>query len=1121
MKLIVILFIKEFSNGKMINMINMKNRINIKFLLVFMSLLMSFSLMAQTKTLIRGKVISAVDKQPLIGVSVAEYDKNNRILNGVITDIDGNYTLKISGGEGAVISFSYISYKPIKKKVDNTGVINVSLEDAALAIKDLVVTGKKQINTGIGNIAERDMTFAVSRIETKDLEGLQVASIDEALQGRMAGVDIVASSGEPGAGMSIRIRGTTSINNGSDPLIVVDGIPYDTQIGADFDFATADDQSYAQLLNISPADIQEITVLKDAAACALYGNRGGNGVLLIKTKRGAFSKPVVSYTFKGSMSTPADPIKTLNGDQYRTLIQEEAQNAGTPLSAVAFPQLFQDPNNPIYFYNYNKNTDWYGALTSNGFTQDHNVSVSGGGEKATYRTSLGYLNQTGTVIGQSLSRITGQLNLDYNVSDKLRFQVNLAYSNGNQNKNYSTDLLSTAFTKMPNQSIYEYNALGEITPNYYSPITTPQGNFTSFDYDKATGGVYNPVAMANLGYWKVKNERIVPKFNLQYIIIPEVLRYQGDLAFDINTNKETRFLPQSATGRIWPELSVNRSTDYAAEAFVVQTFNKLMFTPRLGKNHSLSGVLQLSTYDRRDRSFKEVSALSASTNLQDPSIPSNIIGTGLGINSGISQARSISLLAMANYSLLDRYIVTGTVRRDGDSKYSEKERYGIFPSASFRWRVSGEPFMKNVKAVNDFSLRASTGKSGNPVNKNYLFYNNYGSYGYTYLGEQGVYPTGLQLNNLRWEKVTDINLGANLIMFNNRVNIDFNWYKKRTNDLYFENVDLPSTSGYSKVNMNAGTMDNRGWELSINTQLVKTKTFQLDFNFNFATSQNEVISLADNIALQSTLSAANGKFPTSIEIGNPLGSFYGYKYEGVYLNDAQTIAKDVNGSPIYTYNADGSKEAVKMKFWYPSVSYEFQAGDAKYKDINHDGNINSQDIVYLGSVNPLLTGGFGPTLRWKNALSLTAYFYYRYGGKVINETRMQMESMSGFNNQSTAVLRRWTHPYEDGTAPDGLLPRALLSKGYNWLGSDRYVEDGSFLRFKSLTLSYNFDKKLAKKFGFSSLKMWGTMQNIYLWTNYTGMDPEISLKSKITDVGKDNSRSGKPQDYSLGLTVSF
>ncbi|HET7733376.1 MAG TPA: SusC/RagA family TonB-linked outer membrane protein, partial [Paludibacter sp.] len=778
--------------------------------------------------------------------------------------------------------------------------------------------------------------------------------------------------------------------------------------------------------------------------------------------------------------------------------------------------------NPYYYYNYGQNTDWYSALTKNGYTQDHSLSISGGGEKAQYRTSLGYYNQLGTVIGQSYSRVTASLNLDYNVSDNLKFQVNLSYTHGDQNKNYTTDLLNSAYTKMPNQSIYEFNTNGEMTPNYFSPVLTPQGSFLSFDYDKASKGIYNPVAMANSGYWKVKSERILPKFNIQYWIIPEVLKYQADLAFDINTSKDNRFLPQIATGRLWPEINVNRTSDIASESFIVQTFNKLIYTPKLNDKNDILGLLQYSTYDARYSSFREASALTASTFLQDPSIASQIVGTGLGLKSGASQARSLSLLGMLQYKFMDRYIINGTVRRDGDSKYSEKNRFGFFPSLSFRWRVSGEKFMSEMKFVDDFSFRASTGVSGNPVSKNYLYYNNYSTFDYTYLGEQGVYSNGLQLSNLRWEKVTDLNVGANLIMLKNRLNIDFNWYKKRTNDLYFEKVTIPSTSGFTTIGANVGTMDNKGWELSINSQPVKSKDWQVDFNFTFARSENEVKSLSDMIPQISTPSAVNGSYLTKIQVGNPLGSFYGYKYDGVYLNESQTIAKDKNGSPIYTYDSNGNKEAVQMKFWYPSVGYVFQPGDAKYVDINHDGNINSQDIVYLGSVNPLLTGGFGPTIRWKSKLSLTAYFYFRYGGKVINQTRIEMENMYGFNNQSTAVLRRWRHDYEDETtAPADLLPRALLSKGYNWLGSDRYVEDGSFLRFKSLTMSYSFDKKLVKKAGLSDLRLWATMQNIYIWTNYSGMDPEVTLRSGLTDLGKDTSRSGRPTEYSLGLTVSF
>ncbi|MBP8904953.1 MAG: SusC/RagA family TonB-linked outer membrane protein, partial [Paludibacteraceae bacterium] len=503
------------------------------FLLVIASLLITFTAAAQAK-IIHGQVTAKSDKLPIIGVSVAEYDASNRILNGTITDFDGNYTLRISGTATNRIVYSYVGYKTITRTAGNGGNVNIIMEDATQTIKEVNVTARRQVSTGNINIAERDLTFAMSKIETKELEGLQAASIDEALQGRMSGVDIVANSGEPGSGMSIRIRGTTSINSGSDPLIVVDGIPFETNIGSDFDFATADEENYAQLLNISPADIEEISVLKDAAATAMYGNKGANGVLLIKTKRGTISKPRVSYTFKGSLNTPADPIKTLNGDQYTTLILEAAANAGNPLSTAAYPQFSYDPNNPYYYYNYGQNTDWYGALTRNGFTQDHNISLSGGGEKAMYRTSIGFYDQDGTVIGQSYSRVTASLNYDYNVSDYLKFQVSLSYTQGNQDKNYTTNLMNSAYTKMPNMAIYEYNTLGVMTPNYFSPVTTPQGYWSS----TSNSGIYNPVAMANSGYWKVKSERIMPKFNLQYWIIPEVLKYQVDLAFDINTSKD-------------------------------------------------------------------------------------------------------------------------------------------------------------------------------------------------------------------------------------------------------------------------------------------------------------------------------------------------------------------------------------------------------------------------------------------------------------------------------------------------------------------------------------------------------------------------------------------------------
>jgi TonB-linked SusC/RagA family outer membrane protein len=1098
----------------------------IKNTLLCISLLMAVMAMAQQRQVVHGKVVSGTDNLPLIGVSVAEYDDNNRVLNGTTTDFDGNFALRLSGQPGTRITFTYIGYKALTRVVTpGMSRLDILMEDATQAISEISVTATRQVSTGAINIAERDLTFAISRVDTKDLEGLQVASIDEALQGRMAGVDIVANSGEPGAGMSIRIRGTTSINSGSDPLIVVDGIPYETNIGADFDFATADEESYAQLLNISPNDIQEISVLKDAAASAMYGNRGANGVLLIKTKRGTVSKPTVTYSFKGSMNIPADPIPTLNGSQYSTLIVEQAQNAGNLLSNAVAPMFTIDVNNPYYFYNYViQSTDWYDALTRNGSTQDHSISLAGGGDRAQYRTSIGYYNQEGTVIGQAYSRVTAQLNLDYNVSDYLKFQVNFSYTHGNQDRNYTTDLLNSAYTRMPNMSIYEYTTSGIQTENYLSPETTPQGSFLNFDYGRARGGVYNPVAMANAGYWKILSERILPKFNLQYWVIPEVLKYQADLAFDINTSKDTRFLPQIATGRLWPEISVNRATDLYNEAFNVQTFNRVYYTPKLSRDHDLIGLLQYSTYESRYSSYQEVSALSASTYLTDPSVASKITGSGLGLASGGSQSRSLSLMAMLQYKLFDKYIINGTLRRDGDSKYNTKNRYGYFPSLSFRWRASDEPFIRDIEQIDELSVRASTGVTGNPVRRNYLFYNTYGTYGWTYLGEPGVYSTGLELANLKWETVTDYNVGVNLILFKNRINSELNIYRKRTNNLFFNTVNISSSTGFSGIPMNVGTMDNYGWELSIMTQPIRTKDWQVDMNFNFARSENVVVALSDNIPPMSTPTASNGTYLTKIQEGNPLGSFYGYRYAGVYLNESQTIARDKNGNPIYTYDDKGVKEAVKMRFWYPSNGYEFQPGDARYEDINHDGNINAQDIVYLGDVNPLLTGGFGPTIRYKRKLTLSAYFYFRYGAEVINQTRMDMEKMYDYNNQSTAVLRRWRRPYDNPEdAPADLLPRALHGQGYNWLGSSRYVEDGSFLRFRSLTLTYNFDREKIKMLGLNDLRVWGTMQNIFIWTNYTGMDPEISLRAAIQsgDLGKDTSRSGRPREFSVGLSTSF
>ena len=1078
------------------------------------------SVNAQDKILIRGKVIDKNTKETLPGVNITELDKDNRIVSGTQTDMDGNYSLAVRNVAGQKISYSFIGYDSETVDVGSRAVINIELVEGAMAMEELVVSAQRVINTGALNIQEKDMTFAYSRIEAKDVETLPVSSIDEALQGRMAGVDIVANSGSPGSGMSIRIRGTSSINLNSDPLIVVDGIPFETTISDDFDFATADEESYSQLLNISPSDIQDITVLKDAAATALYGSKGASGVLLIKTKRGMVGKPRLQYSFKGSLVIPRTPIPTLNGDEYTTMILESWMNYGTPLSLISYPEFARDPNNPYYFYNYGQNTNWVKEVQTNSYSFDHTFSISGGGKKAVYRVSAGYLSDNGNILNvDSYTRFSTSLRMTYNVSDRIRVLADLDYTHGETKKPFMTDIMNNAYIKMPNQSIYEYNERGEMTPNYFSPMDTPQGNYNSADLRKREKGIYNPIAMAREGKWNKTDDRIRPVFSVYYTILPEILMYEGNVAFDIMSEKGNSFLPQIATGRPWTENTVNRAQDWDNEAFIVNTQNKLTFTPKMSEFSDLTFMLQMRTSDKRNESFSTIVSNTASIYQTDPSNPSRPIEP----SSGIAQERYMSSQMFAQWNILDRYKIAGVLSLDGSSRFGKNYKYGYFPSVSFRWTMTQERFLKEVDFLNDLSLKASYGISGKPPGKNYLFFNQYNSYNYTYLGEMGVYSTSMKLDDLRWEKTGESNIGFIVIAFNNRINIDFNWYNRRTNDLLFEGAGIPSTTGVSSITMNIGGMDNRGWELSINTIPYYSDDWQVRFNMNFSRNQNKIRRLSENINTSTVVTAENGKYMWRMQEGHPLGSFYGYLYDGVYLNQDETIARDAKGDKIYTYNDRGERIPVQMKFWNQTADYEFKPGDAKYRDINNDGNIDYMDIVYLGNANALLHGGFGPSVRYKK-WQVDAYFNFRYGFDIVNQTKMDMEKMYDFNNQSKATLRRWQREYDNtADAPSDLLPRALRGIGYNWAGSNRFVEDGSFLRFKSITVKYSFDKNIAKKIGMSDLSMYATMYNVFTWTRYTGMDPEVSLRNAIKDgnLGYDASKSPQSIKFNFGLNVMF
>lgn len=1084
----------------------------------------------QTKVVIRGVVTAAIDKLPLPGANVLLVNKDGRVVGNAVTDMDGNYSMRVETRAGDNLVATYIGMKKATIPVKGKMTINIVMQDETVMLEGATIVGNKRVNNGMMDVSERDLTTAMSRISMSDLEdGMTAPSVEDALQGRIAGMDIAASSGDPGAGMSIRIRGTTSMTGSSQPLIVVDGFPYDVSVDDDFDFATADEEEYSQLLNVAPDDIKEITVLKDAAATALYGAKAANGVLMITTKRGTVSKPRISYTFKGTVISRPHGIETLSGDEYTTLIQEALMNSGKIYDPTADPEFAYDVNQPYYFYNYGANTNWYDEVTRTGFSQDHTASISGGGDKAQYRASIGYYNANSVVIGTGLDRINARLNVDYNISKQLKFSASMAYTRTDDRKNYISyfstgqNATSMAFTRMPNMSVYEYNEIGLWTGNFFTPEESPQGKWNP---SSSSGGVYNPVAMAKDGYFQTLSNNVVS--NLSLIWRPLAwMRYQSDFSLNVSNNKKNAFLPQTATGRPWNEATVNRADDRDGEAFTIYTMNKVIFTPDLGKKHSFQGLLALTTSDKRSTNFRLTGGNLASPYLKDPSIPSRVTGASyLTSSTTLQQERSVGMMGSIQYSLLDRYIVNTTARYDGNSRFGKENRWGLFPSVSLRWRLSGEPFMKPWKKwLNELSLRASYGLNGSSpkTNNNYTHISLYDSYEYSYLGETGVYPANLELSNLKWQTTTQVNFGMNFAAFKNRLNIDVEVYQKRSKDQYFQNLSLPSTTGFTKADVNSGSMENKGFELSINTVPYRSKAWNISFNINLARNINSILDVPDQYPMQKGVLTTNGQYVRRFELGQPIGAIYGFCYKGVYLNDDQTIARDANGNKIYSYDASGKRTPVQMRFAYPTIDYQFKAGDAIYEDINHDGNIDYQDVVYLGNANPILTGGFGPNIRYKS-VSVSAFFNFRYGNKVINKMGMSLQNMASYNNQSKAVLRRWRHPYEDeATAPTDLLPRAVYGSknAYNYLGSDRFVEDGSFLRFKTLTVKYTFDKKQLKNTFLQSCQIWTTLSNLYVWTNYSGMDPEIALTGGAFKMGEDNSRIPRSFTATLGMSVTF
>ena len=1111
---------------------NMKYILFTTFLLVFVS----FTNKGIAQDVIQGEVTD-VTKEPLIGVSIAEIDANNRVVNGTTTDINGRYVIKINNPNNT-LSFTYLGMKKQTTKPGDRKVVNITMSDDTKLIDVVEITATKKTSQGGYTIPTREVGTAMQTISAKDFEGIQVSSIDDALQGRIAGLDVIANSSDPGSAASMRIRGVTSITGNSEPLIVLNNIPYSLNVDPNFDFAHSNQEQYANMLSINPDDILEITVLKDAAASAIWGSRGANGVIMITTKRGVVGPTKVDYTYRFTSTKQPKGINMLSGDDFTMLMKQAYLNPRQNDYALSGVDEYNyDPNFPDY-ENFNNNTDWVKAVTQQGSIHDHYLTISGGGERALYRVSGGFLTQDGTIIGQEFKSVSTRSSFDYLVSDRIRFSSEVAFTYSDNHRSYSDDdnnayksLLGIAYKKMPNASIYAQDRDGNNTDSFFNI----SGDSYLHDDQKKLS---NPVALAHLALNRLQSTRIRPVFGLTYDLLDpneQTLRFNMNVSFDINNDKTTKFLPAEASNLFWAEKTVNRADNLDSESLNVFNENSLLWIPKIkNEDHSVTlyGSSQISFGNSQKQGIATFGLPSGAL------IDASNFGYLEGANNWRSSWRSVAFLLRGHYAYKGRYIFDGTIREEGSTKFGPSNRWGAFPGVSLKWIASDEEFMAPAKKwLSMLAFRPSWGISGNQPESDYLHYSRYSSDGY-YADMPVTKPNSLRLSDLRWETATQFNYGLDLGLFDDKLTFDFNYYTKRVKDLLFKNVAMSSISGYSQLSyINGGVMDNQGWEINFNGRdLIKVKNFSVDFFVNLSNYKNKIIELDQSLldGYNSEYNYENGSYLTRIQKGNSFGSIYGFRYKGVYKYDKYATAMeeegsllDKNGKPYAPYATDAKGNVIldqngnpkPMYYAYNdlSVRTQFRGGDAIYEDVNNDGSIDELDIVYLGNSNPKLNGGFGPTFRYKD-FTWKLFFNFRYGNKIINRARMNAENMYYDNNQSTAVNWRWR---KDGDETE--MPRALYRYGYNWLGSDRYVEDGSFLRLKYMTFSYAVPSQFLKKYGMNKLSLYLTINNLFVWTKYSGVDPEVGYGVLTSNKGLsiDDSSTPRTKDWTLGISIGL
>lgn len=1054
---------------------------------------LSISMMAQ-KVPVSGTVSDQTG--PVIGASVIEKGTTN----GTMTDNDGHFTLTVS--KGAVIEISSIGWLTQEITVGAQTNFTVTLSEDNEFLDEVVVVG-------YGSMKKSDLAGASVSMKESDLKGSIISSLDQSLQGRAAGVTAVTTSGAPGSSSSIRVRGQATINANAEPLYVIDGVIVQGggNTGADFGLGDAlgngKVSTISPLSTINPADIVSMEILKDASATAIYGAQGANGVVLITTKHGKSGEAKFSYDGMVAMSRQTVRLNMMNLREYAQYYNEmiEEGDIGETNPYYATPSLL------------GKGTNWQDEIFRTAWQHQHQLSAQGGSDKVQYYVSGSYMDQQGTIIGSNFNRFSVRTNLDAQLKKWLKLGVNATYAITNDNLKLADSnqgLIYYSLTTIPDIPVYDVNG------NYSSTI---REGYTS----------PNPVALAMMDEILLKRKKLSGNIYAELTPIKHIT-WRTELGFDMGESDANRYKPMIDLGgwvRSQNSISYQKNSNY-----FWQLKNYLTYANQWGK-HSVTAMVGQECWESKWNYLS-----GSNTDLPSDEVHNVALATGTpSISSGFGSSAMASFFTRETYNYGDRYLGTYTYRYDGSSNFGPKNRWAGFHSVALAWRFSNEKFFEPVKKVIDNGkLRLGWGQTGN---------SSIGSYAWgaaitrmpSALG-MGFRPSNIPNTSIRWESQEQYNVGLDLGFFNGRLNLTVDAYYKKSDDMLMS-MQLPSYmgtqgNGSSKLQApkgNYGSIENKGLEITLDAHPVQLKNFSWDSNFQISFNKNKLLSLSDTENATLVGYGQWGDVVCVSEIGKPLYNFYGYKVEGVYkdLDDIQNSAKPAK------YPSDGVF----------SRGNTVWVGDIKYKDVDENGIIDERDRTDLGSPLPKFTFGWTNTFRYKN-LDLSIFLNGSYGNKVMNYNSLTLTHMnSTWTNQLQSVVSKRarlepidpTIVYADGSKwfdhidnvrvknPGTKIPHTSINDpNDNDCISDRYVEDGSFLRIKNITLGYTFPKALLNKAKIENLRVYVNIQNLYTFTRYTGYDPEVGASTQDSTgltYGLDNGRYPSPAMYSFGLNITF